>query len=466
MQPPTPPNHRPPHRFGRALSARLAALALGLGALPVAELALRSSAYAPLSREEWARAHGVLQIEHLIDPTGRLIDKQPGGLCRPAPELTARDGQHGGGMEADTFPCAKAQGTLRVLAVGASSVRGFGLRTGQSWPAQLEQQRAAAGRPIEVINAGVNGATTLQLRRAAPELLQLRPDLVLIYAGHNDFNYYPVLAAALAARPELLRARAWGDRLALLRATRAGLRWAGLLPPPPPPATAERIEPRAKTLAHGRQAPFRSPEELAERRAAQVRAAAHIEAIFDENITDIVVQAKAAGARVALLTPLNALSEPHLQWEHSRPLSLDEQARFIALWTALREAGPAGDPALEAALLALDPMHAGALSDIGRARLRRGDRIGAADALHAAQAALPTGRALRAPWPFGDHVMALADRLGVLGIDLRPTFAEAALDEGALFFDQVHFHANGAEQVAAEVGRQLEAGGLLGPAAR
>jgi lysophospholipase L1-like esterase len=54
----------------------------------------------------------------------------------------------------------------------------------------------------------------------------------------------------------------------------------------------------------------------------------------------------------------------------------------------------------------------------------------------------------------------------VLGIDLRPAFAEAALDEGALFFDQVHFHAKGAEQVAAEVGRQLEAAGLLGPAAR
>jgi len=47
---------------------------------------------------------------------------------------------------------------------------------------------------------------------------------------------------------------------------------------------------------------------------------------------------------------------------------------------------------------------------------------------------------------------------------LRPPLHEAALDEGALFFDQVHFHAEGAERVAAEVGRQLEAGGLLGPA--
>lgn len=462
MSPPSA--RRPAPSTARRLTLRLGALAFGLLAVAAAELALRSSPYAPLSREEWARAHGVLQIEHLVHQGGRLFDKQPGGVCRAAPELTAGHGQRGGGMEDDQFPCAKPAGELRILAIGASSVRGFGLPDGQSWPAQLEAQLRAAGRPVEVINAGVNGATTLQLRRAMPELLALQPDLVLIYAGHNDFNYYPVLAAALDAHPELLRARALGDRLALLRATRAGLRWAGLLPPPPPPASTMPPDPRARAVAHGPQAPHQSPDELAERRAAQARAAARIQAIYDENITDIAHQAKAAGARVALITPINALSEPHLQWEHSRPLSLAEQERFLERWAALRAAGRPGDPAIEAELLTIDPQHSGALSDIGLARLRRGDRAGAAEALHAAQAALPIGRALRAPWAFGDHVLALAAELGALGIDLRPPLHGAALDEGGLFFDQVHFHAAGAGRVAAEVGAALEAGGLLGSA--
>ncbi len=76
---------------------------------------------------------------------------------------------------------------LRILSLGESTT--FGPPDTAPYSARLQELLAqAATKPIRVINAGVPGYTLLQgfvyLKHFG---LELRPDAVLLYFGHNDF---------------------------------------------------------------------------------------------------------------------------------------------------------------------------------------------------------------------------------------------------------------------------------------
>ena len=43
-----------------------------------------------------------------------------------------------------------------------------------------------AGRRYEVLNLGINGIASYELKMLLPQALSAQPDLVVIYAGHND----------------------------------------------------------------------------------------------------------------------------------------------------------------------------------------------------------------------------------------------------------------------------------------
>ncbi len=96
-----------------------------------------------------------------------------------------RDGFRGGEVSA-----TKASGTVRVMAIGSSttfdpSVSG----DAAAWPARLqgELNKLLPGRPTEVINAGVPGYHVIEdLIRLETELFRYRPDVVILYEGHND----------------------------------------------------------------------------------------------------------------------------------------------------------------------------------------------------------------------------------------------------------------------------------------
>ena len=86
-------------------------------------------------------------------------------------------------------PSARADtpgGPVRIVALGDSLTAGFGLAPGEALPAVLERQLNAAGKKIEIQNAGVSGDTTsgglARLDWAVPE----GTDAVILSLGAND----------------------------------------------------------------------------------------------------------------------------------------------------------------------------------------------------------------------------------------------------------------------------------------
>ena len=89
----------------------------------------------------------------------------------------------------DRFARVKDAHTFRVFALGASTLLGFPNPPYTSFPNFLHQMLADAypARTIEVVNCGVTAINSFVLREFVEEVVEHEPDLVLIYAGHNEF---------------------------------------------------------------------------------------------------------------------------------------------------------------------------------------------------------------------------------------------------------------------------------------
>jgi lysophospholipase L1-like esterase len=117
----------------------------------------------------------------------------------------------------------------RIVVLGESTTFGYGINSDdRPWPELLERlirERLPASRPVEVINAGIPGATLLDnLSRFSAEILPLQPDMLICYHGINGFylldNGAPSLIgpAPPAYRPrpfQLLADAEYGLRLKL-----------------------------------------------------------------------------------------------------------------------------------------------------------------------------------------------------------------------------------------------------------
>ncbi|MGA9119677.1 MAG: hypothetical protein WB699_09935, partial [Bacteroidota bacterium] len=83
----------------------------------------------------------------------------------------------------------KSQGEIRVLCLGESSMFGTPYQAGASAPAILQKQlrHLFPNREITVINLGASAINSNVIADFVPQTLILRPDVVLIYTGHNEF---------------------------------------------------------------------------------------------------------------------------------------------------------------------------------------------------------------------------------------------------------------------------------------
>jgi acyl-CoA thioesterase I len=73
------------------------------------------------------------------------------------------------------------------MAFGDSLVAGYGLKTEDAFPAQLEAKLRAEGLAVKVINAGVSGDTSADgLNRLEWNLSRTKPGYVILIMGGND----------------------------------------------------------------------------------------------------------------------------------------------------------------------------------------------------------------------------------------------------------------------------------------
>jgi lysophospholipase L1-like esterase len=137
------------------------------------------------------------------------------------------------------WPVTKPAGTFRVVVLGDSIAEGMGVDdVADTFPARLERDLRAAGRPVEVLSFAVTGYNTAQeVETLAARALAFRPDLVLLAYCLNDRRPPdPRLVAALreeAAREGAVAPAALsGLRRTLLASALFRLAWLRLATPP------------------------------------------------------------------------------------------------------------------------------------------------------------------------------------------------------------------------------------------
>ena len=84
-----------------------------------------------------------------------------------------------------------APADIQLLTVGGSTTDQRMVGDGDTWQAVLQREFAAAGKPIVVGNAGIDGQSTFghlqNFRWWFPAIPGLAPDYILFYVGLNDF---------------------------------------------------------------------------------------------------------------------------------------------------------------------------------------------------------------------------------------------------------------------------------------
>lgn len=159
---------------------RLLALGIGLGFVLVLEVILRlvpGLAPEPLAIELAREGEKSL---HTVNPSYPLrffsgtIGRQPpsGMLMAPHPYV-------------EPLP----ENLFRVIFAGGSTVQGFPhpRRLAAASYLQAMLQDAWPDRQIEVINVGITAVSSFAVARTVEDAFALRPDLVVVYTGHNDF---------------------------------------------------------------------------------------------------------------------------------------------------------------------------------------------------------------------------------------------------------------------------------------
>lgn len=95
----------------------------------------------------------------------------------------------------DGFDDIKKDNAFRVFVIGGSTAAGWPYVPNASFSRNLKGRLELVfpKNTIEVINCGVSAINSYTLRDIVPGILDQHPDLILIYAGHNE--YYGALGA-------------------------------------------------------------------------------------------------------------------------------------------------------------------------------------------------------------------------------------------------------------------------------
>ncbi|APZ46667.1 SGNH/GDSL hydrolase family protein [Polaribacter reichenbachii] len=91
--------------------------------------------------------------------------------------------------QSDLFLREKTENTFRVFIQGASTVVGFPFYKNGSFPRILKHRLSLTfpDKNIEIINTGITAVNSYTLWDLSDKIIAQKPDLVIIYAGHNEY---------------------------------------------------------------------------------------------------------------------------------------------------------------------------------------------------------------------------------------------------------------------------------------
>jgi lysophospholipase L1-like esterase len=155
---------------------RLIAFLIPIALLALLEAGLRLFGVAappPLFIEKDVYGRAFLQLNSQI--AARFFHIGPGGVVRPA--------------NFQVLPSQKPAGTRRILCLGESTTAGFPFPAHGAFPALLEQilTERQPDQEWEVTNLGVTALSSSSVASFIGEALEVEPDALVLYLGHNEF---------------------------------------------------------------------------------------------------------------------------------------------------------------------------------------------------------------------------------------------------------------------------------------
>ena len=319
----------------------------------------------------------------------------------------------------DFFAADKAEGTFRIVVQGGSSAAGYPFYRGASFPQVLGTRLRLAfpDHEIEVVNTAMAAVNSFTLLDLADEVLAVEPDVVLIYAGHNE--YYGALGAAstesVGGSPGLARLYLRLRSLRTVQLFRNGL--------------ASLQEARAE-----RQRGERPSNTLMARMVGEQAVPVGSETFaagldqFRENLGLLLATYEEAGVPVYIGT-LASNERDQRPFVTAHADGVDPEAARADLDRAIAQiegGDPEGGLAALRALVEADPLAADPAYVLGHALLARGDRDGAAAAF--AEARDRDALRFRAPSAFNDAIRQLAAAHGARVVEVEAELRALAPD--------------------------------------
>jgi len=336
----------------------------------------------------------------------------------------------------------------RVFFLGGSCVYGFDLIEDEAIPSRLQKSLK-----VEVINAGICGANSNHLVRLAKEVAGYKPDLVLIYAGHNDARQ----GSAGQIYNDYLTETAKYRLADTMRRTSLGRLLAYLLD-----KQEHRIQ--AGDLC----AWFRSLNGDPKFREL-------VEANFQENLNQyatnlrrVIIRLRKGGAKVVVFGLTSNFDFVHCTSLHRPDLTTTERDQFDLHFQQGREAYQRGDFGEAQRLMKLaaqiDPQFAEAHYWAGMSMKRQYQYDEAAVWLRRARDLYLIQEEsdfnyARAPQAYNDAAARVCREASVPFIPLEDEFgrfSSTRMPDGELFLDDLHFNETGARRMAELLAKILQ----------
>jgi tetratricopeptide (TPR) repeat protein len=89
----------------------------------------------------------------------------------------------------DAFDIVKRENAFRIFVLGGSSAQGFPFSPNGTFSRYIRDRLELTypDKYIEVINLGITATNSYTIRDLVPGVIEQKPDLILIYAGHNEY---------------------------------------------------------------------------------------------------------------------------------------------------------------------------------------------------------------------------------------------------------------------------------------